>query len=591
MRLIRLSLMGSLVLFALLGSLTRCGAASARLALVENGQSSYTIVHAAKASEKTILAAQELRNYLKQIASVEIPIALDTSPLGPREILVGDSAHLRQLPTTVDFAKVGAQGFTLRTVGSHLVIASGGELGNLYGVYTFLEDYLGCRWYASDASRIPTRRSVTLDPIDDTQVPAFAWRRTSYRDLNSPKGPQPNHISPQLKLNGGGDWGLWCHSFFEVAPPAEYFDAHPEYFSLVNGKRVRDKQLCLTNPDLVKLCLKRLREMMAKEPALIYWSVSQMDWAGYCECPNCQAENEREGTPMGSLLGFINKLAAEFPDKIIVTLAYQYSRKPPRSLQALPNAGIQLCSLEVNRGQSFATDERKESVAFRDDLSRWGSLCKNIVIWDYTIQFANLVSPFPNLRVLQPNLRHLAAHPVLGVYSQANREIGGEFAELRAYLLAKLMWNPNQDTGALMTEFLNGYYGPASQPIREYIAIMHDALEKSGLDLKIFGHPADHRNGYLSPALLERYDQLFDEAERRVGGDAVLGERVAVARMPLRYAKLRLGTGDAASRRLEADRLFATARRQGLEMFNEWDLTTARFQKQIDDQLKAENLK
>ncbi len=442
---------------------------------------------------------------------------------------------------------------------------------------------MGCRWYTSTASRIPSRPILAIGPIDDTQTPAFAWRRTSYRDITASA-----LTTQRLKLNGGGDWGLWCHSFFEVMPPDKYFESHPEYFSLVNGKRVRDKQLCLTNPDATRLIIQNLRERIAKEPQIPYWSISQMDWAGSCECPNCRALNEREGTPMGSLLEFINTIAAEFPDHIIATLAYQYTRKPPKSLHALPNVGIQLCTLELNRSRSFEIDDRPDSVAFRDDLGRWTGISRNLVIWDYTIQFANLVSPFPNLRVLQPNLRHLASHHVMGVYSQANREIGGEFAELRGYLLAKLMWDPNDNVSARMDDFLDGYYGPAGRPIRRYIDLMHDALEKSGADLKIFGHPRDHRDGYLSSDLIAEYDRLFDEAERLVAGDATLASRVQAARMPLRYAKLRLEIGDVDARSKEADRLFAAAESQGLEMFDEWTLTTEKFKKETYDKLQAE---
>ncbi len=482
------------ILASLIALLLWSGPVWAQLTLAENGRSPFKIVLADDASERTLLAARELQSFLKQVTSAELPIVSDATPMGECEIIVGDNAHLRQLPTTIDFARIGPQGFTLRTVGRRLVIAGGAELGNLYGVYTFLEDYVGCRWYTSTASRIPSRPVLTIGEIDDTQTPAFAWRRTSYRDIAaSPNTP----IAMRLKLNGGGDWGLWCHTFFEVLPPEKYFESHPEYFSLVNGKRVRDKQLCLTNPDVIKLIIQSLRERIEKEPHILYWSISQMDWAGYCECPNCRAVDDREGTPMGSLLEFINTIGAEFPDHIIATLAYQYSRKPPRSLHALPNVGIQFCTLELNRSRSFAIDERPDSVAFRDDLGRWAGISQNIVIWDYTIQFANLVSPFPNLRVLKPNLQHLASHHVMGVYSQANREIGGEFAELRGYLLAKLMWDPNEDVSALMDDFLDGYYGPAGRPIRRYIDLMHDALEKSGADLKIFGHPRDHRNGYF----------------------------------------------------------------------------------------------
>lgn len=558
---------------------------TAQLVVAADGRSPFTIVRSDDAPERTMLAARELQSFLKQVTSVELPIVSDAAPMGEHEIILGDNAHLRRLSTAIDFAKLGPQGFTIRTVGGHLVVAGGAQWGTLYGVYTFLEDYVGCRWYTSDASRIPSRPTLALGPIDDTQIPAFAWRRTSYRDIAP---PQAQPIAMRLKLNGGGDWGLWCHSFFDLVPPDEYFETHPEYFSLVDGKRVRDKQLCLTNPDLIQLVVRRLREKIDKEPDMPYWSISQMDWAGNCQCPNCRAADDREGTPMGSLLSFINTVAAEFPDKTIATLAYQYSRKPPRTLKALPNVGLQLCTLELNRSESFATDRRAESVAFRDEIGRWAGISRNIVIWDYTIQFANLVSPFPNLRLLKPNLQYLASHRVMGIYSQANREIGGEFAELRGYLLAKLMWDPNEEVSVLMDDFLEGYYGPAGRPIRRYIDLMHDALEKSGADLKIFGGPKDHAGGYLSPDRIAQYDRLFDEAESLAANDATLASRVQTARMPLRYAKLRLSVGDVDSRLKEADRLFAAAERQGLEMFDEWTLTTAKFKKETYDKLRAE---
>ncbi|MEN6577878.1 MAG: DUF4838 domain-containing protein [Phycisphaerales bacterium] len=561
------------------------GPAPVPLMLAENGRSEFKIVRADDASERTLLAAQELQSFLKQVTSVELPVVSDTEPMGECEIILGDNAHLRQLPTKIDFDRLGPQGFTIRTVGRRLAIAGGAQLGNLYGVYTFLEGYVGCRWYTSTASRIPSRPTLAIGQIDDTQVPAFAWRRTSYRDIAP---PQAMPIAMRLKLNGGGDWGLWCHSFFSLVPPEEYFETHPEYFSLVNGKRVPDKQLCLTNPEVIQLVIRRLGEMIREQPNMPYWSISQMDWAGNCECPGCRAADDREGTPMGSLLEFINTIAARFPDKTVTTLAYQYSRKPPRTLKALPNVGIQLCTLELNRSESFATDARAESAAFRNEIGRWAGISRNIVIWDYTIQFANLVSPFPNLRVLKPNLQHLASHRVMGIYSQANREIGGEFAELRGYLLAKLMWDPNEDVGVLMDDFLDGYYGPAGRPIRRYIDLMHDALEQSGDDLKIFGGPRDHTGGYLSAGLIAQYDRFFDEAEELAKDDSSLASRVQVARMPLMYAKLRLDAGDVDSRLGEADRLFAIAGRQGLEMFNEWDLTTEKFKKETYDKLLAE---
>ena len=100
-----------------------------------------------------------------------------------------------------------------------------------------------------------------------------------------------------------------------------------EYYALRNGKRI-PTQLCLTNPDVLKITIDNLRRKMAANPGAVYWSVSQNDNRQYCTCPKCRAIDEREGSPSGSIIDFVNKVADEFPDRMISTLAYEYSRAP-----------------------------------------------------------------------------------------------------------------------------------------------------------------------------------------------------------------------------------------------------------------------
>ncbi len=197
---------------------------------------------------------------------------------------------------------------------------------------------------------------------------------------------------------------------------------------------------------------------MAAKPSATYWSVSQNDNDQYCRCEPCTELNAKYGgVPSGSILYFVNDVAKAFPDKIISTLAYWYSRTPPQNIQAEPNVNIMLCNIESRRqGPVFETDP-----AFSADLITWGKLSGNILIWDYNIQFANLVSPFPNLHTIKPNIKFYTDHHVNSLFMQANGQAGGEMAGLRAYLICKLMWDPNADDSAMMDEYLNGYYGAA----------------------------------------------------------------------------------------------------------------------------------
>lgn len=243
----------------------------------------------------------------------------------------------------------------------------------------------------------------------------------------------------------------------------------------------------------------------------------------------------------GSIINFVNKVAARFPDKIISTLAYQYSRVPPMNLIPGKNVNIMLCNIESSRNTTI----EKGDVAFSDDLKGWAKLTSNIIVWDYVIQFSNLLSPFPNLRTLQPNLQFLKNQGVSSVFEQGNREIGGEFAELRAYLIARLLWNPDINIDGVINDFLSGYYGRASKEIKGYINLLHDNnMEKSGGKLSIFGSPIQEKETFLSDSLIKAYNLLFDRAEKSVSESPEILQRVKIARLPVYYATLEIARNE-----------------------------------------------
>jgi len=549
------------------------------LILAQNATSDFRIVIPRDPSEATHRAAHELRSFVQKISGADLPIVDEGERVADREILLGDNAHLRGIGASVDFGKLGDDGFTIRTIDDkHLVIAGGAARGALYGVYAFLEEHLGCRWYSSVVSRIPKQATIALRHIENTQVPILEFREVSYRDpccnpdfaarlrLNSPVPVLKDGEVVGAKHRG---WGTWCHTYFRYVPPQKHFDEHPEYFALVKGRRIHQRaQLCLTNPKVFDLIVADIERGHRENPEDVVWDVSQMDCQGNCECGNCKALDDAEdGNPMGSTLHLINRIADALPHLRISTLAYEHTRHAPKHVKPRDNVNIMLCSIECNRSKPLATDPR--SADFLEDIENWSKICKNLFVWDYEVQFQNYVSPFPNLRVLQPNIQFFVENNVKGVFLQSNGAGHGEFCELRNYLLAKLAWNPYCDIEFHLNDFLKNYYGAAAEPVREYIDSMHDALADSGKNLSIFGGPEDHVDGYLAPALIERYDVLFDEAERRTADDLEAHLRVRTARMPLMYARLQTRAGDYGHRRKVADEFFDLAQRTGLAMIDE----------------------
>jgi len=506
------------------------------LILVKNGRTDYQIVVSQDASSIERKAAEELQKYLQKITDATLPLVTDDAPARTAEILVGHNRRLNELRFEIPLAELGEDGFILKTSGPKLIIAGGKDKGTLYGVYSFLEDCLGCRKYSQDLTFIPRASTLKLSPIDRKDVPVFAYREVympdAFDDGYADWHKLDNHkVRKQL-------WGLWVHTFRMFVPPEKYFKDHPEYFTETNGLRIPYGQLCLSNPEVLKIVIEELKKRMAENPEALFWSVSQNDTYYPCQCPSCRALDDKYGGPSGTILNFVNKVAREFPDKIISTLAYQYSRRAPTGIRPEKNVNIMLCTIECNRSRPIATDPLNAS--FTKDIRDWGRLTDNIILWDYVVQFRNFCDPFPNFRVLKPNIQFFAGNNVRLMFEQGSSTSRSEFHELRTYLIAKLLWNPESDVEALTKDFVTGAYGPAAKHILGYIRLLHDALDKSGGDLGIYGFPWDGVKTYLTPKLLDRYTSLFDKAEKAAAHDPEFVRRVKGARLPLDFAILEI---------------------------------------------------
>jgi hypothetical protein len=500
--------------------------ALSELKLVEQSKSNFKIIIPSEASETEVEASKILQQYIERVSKAKLQILRDSSPKTKFEILLGKTNRFKISKSTNQPAD-----FYLLSNSNQIIIDGEGNKGLLYGVYYFIENYLGCKMYTDQFSVIPSKANVNI-PINLKIQPKADF---DYREVYYPYAKNQTYLDWQKLQKLDDHWGLWVHTFDKLVSAKQYFKTHPNYFALVDGKR-KDSQLCLSNPDVFKILTKNLREKILNEPTMKFWSVSQNDDLGYCECDLCKAVDEREGGPQGSILKFVNKVAAQFPDKIISTLAYTYSQKAPKTIKPAKNVQIMLCSIDCNRSLPIAADPR--SVGFRRDLENWSQITSNLFVWDYNVQFTNYVSPFPNLRVLQANLQFFKSNGVKGVFLQGSGDTPAEFSALRAYMLAKLSWNVNENLEQLNQTFLKDYYGNAAPFIQKYINLLHNSSEKSGRILDIYGSPVTANRTYLAPELIEQYGNLFDQAEQTVRNNATFLSHVKAARLPVEYAVL-----------------------------------------------------
>lgn len=531
-------------------------AAEEKLTLADGGATDYVIVLPEKPSAVQESAGKELAATLKEISGAEFPIqneTADSADPNRKQLVIGPSkASKRLLGDSVDESTLAYDAIVIKRVGNSIVFSGHPQRGTLYAVETFLEDALGCRWWTATESFIPKSNRVEATDFDAVYAPKLINRESFYQGVI---GAGHGEFAVRLKCNGNSNdipdelgghqrYLHFVHSFYPLIPPQRYFEEHPDWFPEIDGVRkvgVPDwchpsqdykdfaarlkpeqlypngTQLCLSSEGLFDEMLKNVLDGLEKNPKATIVSISQNDWHGYCQCEKCRQIAEEEESQAGPLVRFVNRMGEEIekvrPDVFVDTLAYQYSRKPPKITRARNNVIIRLCSIECSfiqtldgrygkplseaaAGQTGDNLRRPivedQNAKFRSDMEGWSRMADHLFVWDYMTDFALYLLPFPNYRVWADNIRFFIDHHTIGLFEQGDYQAAtGDFVQLRAWVVAKLLWNPDLDQRELMKEFIQGYYAPELVPVYfAYFDLLADRFEKTGDHLGIFRRTA-----------------------------------------------------------------------------------------------------
>ncbi len=524
--------------------------------IASDGTCRYTVVHASDAAPAEMTAVKELVRYIGLITGSEPAVTDDASaPACAREIVVGRTS--RDIPRVAACRDtLGGEGFAILWDGPRVFVTGSGEnygRGTLYGAYELIRDF-GCEFYATDTETVPSDPSLRVPKRDRVEKPVFEYRDVYWSAVwdkeISAKLHRNGNLADQLpKEYGGGIFYAgprFVHSFIALVPPEEYFATHPEYFSEIDGVRTARylySQLCMTNEDVFRISLAKVREWLAEKPDARIVSVSQNDSfvnESYCTCPSCQAIIDEEGSPMGPLLRFVNRIAdsvkVDRPEVAVDLLAYQYSLKPPVKTVPRENVIVRYCTGGCN-GHSIA--ECPNNAGAKQRIEDWNRICDRIYIWDYTTDFAQYLCPFPNFYTLKDNINFFKDNGVKGVFEQGMYQggVSGEFGELRAYVLAKLLWDPSLDTDTLIDAFMAAYYGPGAPKVREYFNWMHRVVAEDGRHFFVVVNCADLYKDLISDGDLAMLDGLWQEAVDACAPDSKEQRHVRAAQLSWRFYK------------------------------------------------------
>ena len=554
--------------------------AAETLSLTRDGKPMAEVVCLDTLSDSETYAVQELVDYVRQISGATLNIVKVKVPedlpkaAGIGRVFVG-SQTCRMFHPDISQEGLGDEGFVLQSKGKDLIIAGGKLRGTLYGVYTFLEDYLGVRWWSPLDTDIPQKASIEVGPLARRDIPQLQLRDAMYGDWclggmagfkwdarNKLNGMSFNPLKdPAFSFLGSSHYqhfvGYFGHNqnrlLVESGLPIK-----PEMLALLgNGQRAR-KQPCSTHPEVIEATTKRIVALYRESPQTPYVNIAHEDNGDFCVCERCAAIDAAEGSHMGQLLFLVNHVAEtlekEFPQGRIMVSAYLWSWEPPKTMRPRHNVLIRLAPIEANPFDPIAGSRDEFNQKCEKVMTDWGAISPHNYVFNYSANFQHYNMPWPNLDAMLTNIDFFVSQKAEGIIIQGSHTSpGSEFYALRVWTLAKKLWNPKLDNAELYKTFIAGYYGPAAPAVEKYINALHAPVRQHLIPRTKIPTQLPLNLTFLTPELVADLEGYAREAEAAAAGQAPYDQRVKHFHMPLWYTLLLRGP-DSQTWKVIADR-------------------------------------
>ncbi len=540
--------------------------------ITDNGNPVAMIVVPDAATATEQFAAEELRSYLAQISGAELPIEAEAqAPEGAR-LLVGATSAGQQARQAL--AEGDPDAFTVRTVGNDPLLVGATDRGTLYAVYDFLEDDLGCRWLGPgpDWEDIPSQPSITIGDLDRTESPAMKYRflrmtvvgePETWKDycmswavkqkINIGSGWPQTELPEQISKRGGFRAWMSPHVIKSILDVDEHFDEHPEWYALRGGARKntgRNTQLCTTNPEVVEAVAAGLGEMFDARPEVDFMGLGQADGTAFCECESCLALDTGDiwpyrdkGLPVITerWLSFVNAVARRLqethPGKGIYTLAYHQTFRPPDRdvTKPEPNVMIQVVNSRPNYVcfvHRFEREDCPHHVKFREGLERWVELTPaGVMVYEYDPHSTFCTMPYPAARKFVDDINYLCRLGVVGYEGQSGPTVWGTYG-INHYAIAKTTWSGEMDGDALVSDYCDHAFGPASGAVQRFIATIEAGLEAAD-------HITEGVWTYMTPEVMAAGRKQLDAAHAAAeGADEQVRRRLRAWEISFHYGEM-----------------------------------------------------
>jgi len=456
----------------------------------------------------------------------------------------------------VNSGNIGREGVSYIIRDYNVYLLSASLRGPFYSAISFLEEELGIYYVGGNVFlqdkglnyTIKKSREYLYTPPFETRIllykNAFETLFASYNRLNF------IHSSGSVVskcIGGNALISQWCglgHTADCIIPGRKYYKTHPEYFAKgmpSNGGHFYS-QLCLTNEDVFKIVKDYVIQLMKINPENDFFNFSINDVSGVCNCNRCKSVNQVEKSNSGTLVRFMNRLAKEldesYPNLKYITLSYlDYGFGTISRLR--DNIYVLVSTDTASWSNPFRPIN--ESEYFKQRINSWKNCTNNVFIWDYTLNFNDYLSLFPNLYAISSNLKYYKKLGVKGVLLESHYETRFvEDPELRSFVFSHLLYNPDCNLKSLINIFCQSYYGKSAPDILKYYNLVY----KDVSTLKLL-----KENTYLISLSNTDFQSIVNIVKKviEINNETVYKERVGNWLMPIVYSIIKYRNYDLTS--------------------------------------------
>lgn len=557
---------------------------AADFALIADGKATAGIVCPKTSPLPVQFAARELASFLAKISGGEQP-AVTAAPVRDRYNVflgtVADQALVKAAGLAPD--ELTAGGFAITAGQDGLYIIGGDPLGALYGAYDILKKYGGIRWLfpGEEGEYFQVRKTIAVPEQKTVRNPylAFRWMElnsvvvnkpyfdtrewqvrngmipkclpvhihdpqhgTHMRELGAQNVPISGHVLTPLLFNG---------KYPQAEEAARLFQEHPEYFPLVNGKRIpldgQKYQPCTSHPEVIDIMARNLIAKATEPDCNGLIIIGNNDGTGWCECENCrrldppaEAAKNRVATRYWTLVQTLAQRVWEAkPDAKLGGWAYQNFWAPPTGITLDPR--LVVCISFNNQCWRHAITDPKCSVnrEFHKLYLEWKNLGVQMYNRDEIAASGSVGSNFlPAEKILH---RNFLDYPGLGLHGSSfcivppppDAEV---YAPLRRgamdernlrwaamwqtnYLSAQFMFDITLDFDALHEECNRLFYGLGWEGgMKEFRALLTRAFTETPGCMG-WGQNAPLGRCLDQPGVQEQLKALLAQAEKAAAAD------------------------------------------------------------------------